>query len=390
METRILLIVGSILLCCGCVGMLIVRFSNPVLRGLGWLGGSFAAGAAGAAILAFSDGPLADSYVLAADTLILLGFVLLQICILELTESVSLVPRLGIALLTIQFLSFAVYHYIHRVNPYSIVTFGILVALQALQAANTLKKSLRPGMLAPSWLSIAILVIFAVFNFFRSGAILLIGAPHDPTSPNPYQLVSVIVFLGTGLGIGFAVFWMTSSQICILLEQLANTDPLTGIHNRRSFMTMCERELLRSSRTAESFSLIMMDIDHFKQINDRFGHPTGDAALRAVVEKLRDSVRNIDVVARWGGEEFVALLPGANSEAALIVAQRLRRKVETLAIQRPPSRASSGISNRPNIEVTISLGVATYLGPNDSIDALINRCDQALYQAKSAGRNRVV
>ena len=121
------------------------------------------------------------------------------------------------------------------------------------------------------------------------------------------------MFLGTGLGIGFPVFWMTSTQIRLTLEELANTDGLTGIYNRRFFLSACEREPLRSSRTGESFSLIKLDVDHFKKIHDSDGHDTGDAVLYAVVEELRHAVSNIDTLARWGGEEFVALLPGVGA-----------------------------------------------------------------------------
>jgi diguanylate cyclase (GGDEF)-like protein len=199
-------------------------------------------------------------------------------------------------------------------------------------------------------------------------------------------VASAIVFLGTGLGIGFAVFWMTSTQIRLTLEELANTDPLTGIYNRRFFISSCERELLRSSRTGETFSLIMLDLDHFKKINDRDGHETGDAVLCAVVEKFRHAVRNIDTLARWGGEEFVALLPGASAEAALLIAQRLRRNVESLSV---PSLEMSSSSLGKTITVTISLGVATYLGSRDTVDDLFRRCEQAMYQAKADGRNRV-
>jgi diguanylate cyclase (GGDEF)-like protein len=147
---------------------------------------------------------------------------------------------------------------------------------------------------------------------------------------------------------------MTSTQIRLTLEELANTDGLTGIYNRRFFLSACERELLRSSLTGESFSLIMLDVDHFKKINDSDGHDTGDAVLCAVVEKLRHAVRNIDTLARWGGEEFVDLLPGVGAGVALLIAQRLRRNVESLSVS---SFRMSSSSLGKTIPVTISLGV---------------------------------
>ena len=200
-------------------------------------------------------------------------------------------------------------------------------------------------MRAPIWFSVILLLVFASFNLFRSAAVLVLGTPQDPSAPNPFQVTTAIVFLGIGLGVGFGIFWLVSMDIRLKLVHLANTDPLTGVFNRRSFIEWCERELLRSSRTGEPFSLIMIDVDHFKQINDQYGHKAGDAALCAVAEKLKTSARKIDILGRWGGEEFVALLPGANSDAALLVAQRLRHSVESLSIFAASSR-DTGSSSR--------------------------------------------
>lgn len=387
METRIILVVGSILLCSGCVGLLLVRLTNPFLKGLGWQGAAFASGALGATIFAKRAGMPADAFVLLADTLILLAYVLMHVSFLELTESGPLLPRLGLYLLAVQAAVYPIYRYFHDLRPMSVVTLGVLVAMQAIQSALFLKKTAKDGMGPPIWFNITLLTCFAVFNLFRSGMVLVLGTPTDPHLPNPLEVASAVVFLGSGLGVGFGSFWMTSAKIRIALEGLANTDPLTGIFNRRIFTSLCEKELLRSLRTGERFSLLMFDLDHFKQVNDRYGHGTGDAVLCAVVEKLRNSVRNIDTVGRWGGEEFVGLLPGATSQVALLVAQRLRHNVESLTIANLQAR---NILVGDEISITISIGVATYRGPGDSIDDLIHRCDTAMYQAKAEGRNRIV
>lgn len=387
METRIILIVGSILLCCGCIGLVIVRVTNPFFKGLGWLGGCFAAGAVAAAT--FAGHPSVLSIV--PNTSVLLAFVMLHLCILELTEHHSSFPSLGAGLLVLQAIGYFVFLAMHHAREFGVVTLGILVAAQVLQSVAQLKKSMRNGMRAATWFSIVLLVAFAGFNLFRSTAILVIGTSTDPHVPNPLEVVAAVVFLSTGLGIGFGMFWITSSEIRMKLEALANVDPLTGLSNRRSFLEFCERELLISTRAGRPFSLVLLDVDNFKQINDRYGHEAGDSVLRETVVKLRNGVRNIDVLGRWGGEEFVALLPGADAEAALIVAERLRRSVESMSIASPKARNAD---EPANIQVTISLGVATYnSGMNDgkkTIEALFRRCDEALYQAKSEGRNRVV
>ncbi len=167
----------------------------------------------------------------------------------------------------------------------------------------------------------------------------------------------------------------------VRLEELSNTDGLTRITNRRHFMEMFEIEFLRAERYRTSLALTMVDLDHFKQINDRHGHLVGDQALIAVAKVLREGLRKFDVVARYGGEEFVLLLPETDLAGAQIVAERYRKRIEEAQVTAGSAR----------IRLTASLGVAVF--PRDGvagIDDLIRIADQALYEAKSKGRNRVV
>jgi len=389
METHTILLVGSILLSGGCIGLMIVRLTNPFFQGVGWLGASFASGALAAVVFAVVVDQGKGFLLLVADALILLAFVLLHVCFLELSESESIVPRLGIALLIAQVLSYFFYLHAHELRQLSAVTLGLLVAVQASESALLLKNTNQKGMDAPVWFNIALLLGFAAFNLVRSAIVLVVGTPASLQLPNPLQATAAVVFLGAGIGLGFGVFWMEGHQIRQKLEHLASIDPLTGIYNRRSFIALCEQELLRTSRSGEVFSLIMFDLDHFKKINDRYGHRAGDQVLCAVVEKLRNSVRNIDIVGRWGGEEFVALLPKADSDAALIVARRLRHHVDSIAMANPKMREIEGESA---ITITLSIGVATYFGhdPTITIHDLLHQCDSAMYQAKADGRNRIV
>lgn len=399
MDIGAILIISSIVFAGGCLGLITVRLTNPFFKGLGWLGGAFAAGALGAILFALRPGISSGLAVIFPDTLILLAYVFLHICFLEVTESRSLVPRLGIVLLLIQCAAYPIYCNFKHVEQLCVITLGVLLAIQAFSSAIYLKKSAKPGMGAPIWFSIVLLAAFGSYNLFRSIVVLLLGIRQNPDFPNPLEIITALIFLGAGLGLGFGMFWITSAKIRIALEGLANTDPLTGIYNRRMFTELCEQELLRSSRVGEPFSLILFDLDHFKQINDRYGHVTGDAVLCAVVEKLRNAVRNIDAVGRWGGEEFVALLPKADAHAALIVAQRLRHSVEYLWHSVPKTGTAWNGHFHPHarqthgeekIAVTISIGVATYTGQVTTIGELLHQCDTALYQAKAQGRNRIV
>ena len=160
----------------------------------------------------------------------------------------------------------------------------------------------------------------------------------------------------------------------------ATTDPLTGLFNRRWLTSMLPRQIQRSHTCEEPLSLVMIDVDHFKQFNDKHGHVGGDHALCAAASSIRDSVRPADMVVRYGGEEFLVILPDCSMDSACILAERLRRVV---------SGARTAEAGGPTLPaITISLGVAQ-LEPEQSMEQLIEAADMALYRAKGAGRDTV-
>jgi diguanylate cyclase (GGDEF)-like protein len=160
------------------------------------------------------------------------------------------------------------------------------------------------------------------------------------------------------------------------LRQQALTDELTGCYNRRAFELQLERDLHLATRMRQPLSLIMMDIDDFKRINDRAGHNGGDIALRIIAENLRSELRAVDTAVRFGGDEFAIILPQANVEGALIVAERLRKRIEQTEV---PAYG----------RMTASFGIATFPVHASSRETLIVSADRALYYSKDAGRNRV-
>jgi len=168
---------------------------------------------------------------------------------------------------------------------------------------------------------------------------------------------------------------------------LALTDPLTGLHNQR-YLRGHLRSLVASVRSAGgAVSVLMIDLDHFKRINDQFGHPAGDAALRLVAGCIRSNVRLFDTVARYGGEEFVVIMPGASQADALVAAERLRRAIASVSFRPGADQAL--------LPLTASIGVATLATPTDFAgdapdEHLLQLADAALYEAKRGGRNRVV
>ncbi len=171
-------------------------------------------------------------------------------------------------------------------------------------------------------------------------------------------------------------------ELSTQLEMRADTDGLTGLYNHRHFQGHLERELARALRYNEPISLLLIDLDFFKSVNDRYGHQTGDEVLRQVSSIFGQVLRNVDYAARYGGEEFIAILPGTDAAGALTTAERLRKAAEDLKID-------SG-DGKTNVKVTLSCGVADYPSCATERESLIAAADSALLFAKRKGRNRVV
>ncbi len=165
------------------------------------------------------------------------------------------------------------------------------------------------------------------------------------------------------------------------LEQMATHDALTNLLNRRALYAGAQTELNRSVRENSPLSLIMLDIDHFKSVNDAYGHPAGDKALCLVAETLVQNKRDYDLVGRWGGEEFLALLPKTSLADAGTIAERFRAGIEAARLQMPDGGA---------VNFTVSLGVSSTAFGSLDIEELIHQADKALYLAKNSGRNRVM
>ena len=164
------------------------------------------------------------------------------------------------------------------------------------------------------------------------------------------------------------------------LIRQAHIDYLTGVNNRRYFMERAELELRRANRCGNKLSIFMLDIDHFKMINDRYGHKVGDLVLKMLAEVCQSALRDIDVLARMGGEEFAVLLPETESSLAIEVARRLQDSI---------NKASLPLEGDLAIKIQVSIGVASMTSPHDNMDILLHRADTALYEAKNTGRNRI-
>ncbi|MHB1456801.1 MAG: sensor domain-containing diguanylate cyclase [Armatimonadota bacterium] len=198
---------------------------------------------------------------------------------------------------------------------------------------------------------------------------------------SPIPIILNSVKLQDGNFMAFCTDNSVQKEIERELEILATTDPLTGVSNRRQFFEIGVNEINRAMRYNRSFSVLMMDIDHFKDINDKYGHASGDAILVELATACKMILRDVDKIGRLGGEEFAAILPETNAEGAYALGERLRKALAAMSV----------VSNAGVIRLTVSIGTAAYSpGDDPNFDAILARADQAMYMAKKQGRDRVV
>ena len=234
------------------------------------------------------------------------------------------------------------------------------------------------------WLLVAGLALEALVLGGRS--VLTVALPDSATSILQGSVLQTVTFMAT-----FSVVLVSSVGFVFMSRDrsdesnriMAALDPLTGVANRRSLISALDRDVSRAIRTHQPIALMMVDIDHFKHVNDRYGHPAGDEVLCSVVSVLRQRVRAQDLVGRYGGEEFMVLLPDTDLVGAEQLARELCKAVEE-------SRCLAQGAGPEGVEVTVSIGVfGGHLESGDSWDMLIAAADRALYEAKNNGRNRV-
>ena len=229
----------------------------------------------------------------------------------------------------------------------------------------------------------ALLCVHIAVVLYRTVVVLVFyGTPATSAlgrnDPRLLYTMLAVMLLNCGLVITYVWFCVTTIQG--RLARFAQTDALTGVLNRRALEIEADREMARCEQGESSVVLFAIDLDHFKRVNDTFGHRGGDLALRELVHTMKRELRLVDVVARAGGDEFVVLLPDIGVEAALKVAERLRSAV---AQSRTPFHG--GV-----VEMTISVGVSEFIPTDGTWHAALDRADRALYNCKKAGRNGVV
>ena len=256
------------------------------------------------------------------------------------------------------------------------VLIAILSALIARELLTT-NKPIPPAMRVTAW---AYAINAAVF-LVRAIAVHHGVQSADPLNPSGVAAFMLLWWLCMTIAVTLGMVLMTAERLQADLDSQANRDPLTGALNRRAFSVIADKEKSRSRRYDHSLSLLIMDLDNFKQINDRLGHDAGDALLCRFVAIAEQVMRSEDVFCRFGGEEFVALMPNTTADQALVAGERLRTAfaTESAATESPQDKQASTI--------TVSIGIAE-LEQDEDIESLLRRADAALYQAKDSGRNR--
>ena len=262
---------------------------------------------------------------------------------------------------------------------YRIALSSMLIATMMILAAFECWRG-RGEALASRWPVMLIFVSMALFFALRIPLMKVLPFPFGalPMEPGWLGAFNLIMFGHTFL---LVVLVVAMSKERLELEQRtkAQTDPLTGALNRRAFMLRGERLVARHRHEDTTLSLLFLDLDHFKALNDRFGHSGGDDVLTCFVGLVNACIRPTDFLFRMGGEEFCCLLPGTDTEQAQRVAERIRHQVE---------QASVIVGGMP-VRATVSIGIASTEAVGHDLDALIRRADSAVYAAKRSGRNRV-
>ncbi len=265
----------------------------------------------------------------------------------------------------------------------SLVLAGVVILVGSLLPVRRLMVQLATGPMRRRWTLLVGLILLFILGYLTYAAVFW-------NRPSAWADLIVPVIFFCGAWFVWLTCWLALQTVIDVrylarLEHEGITDALTGLYNRRYLDRRLEEEFARAQRHALPLAILLLDIDHFKRINDTYGHPVGDQVLSALGRLTLKTLRTSDIAARYGGEEFLVIAFSTSADAAAALAERWRQWVESHALA-----LAGATSPEQAIRVTASVGVAA-LGPEvDSVRKLVERADQALYRAKQAGRNRVV
>jgi len=261
-----------------------------------------------------------------------------------------------------------------------IVVASLLIGPWMLLCALSLFRLARPAERLSYWMTGGFFCFLGFATVYRGFDTLF--SPHPTMTLLTVNLMQTITFacgyvtvIGTSLGF----IMMTKERADSELQRIASVDSLTGLSNRRTFEEAARKELARAKRESVETCVLMCDLDHFKDVNDTYGHPTGDLVLATFGRVLRENLRPFDIVGRYGGEEFCIVLPATNAGDAASIAERIRQTQSEASV----------VSSKGMVGCTVSIGIAAIGNGGEGLEVAVKRADDALYAAKAAGRNCV-
>jgi diguanylate cyclase (GGDEF)-like protein len=298
------------------------------------------------------------------------------------------VRKTFIVLLIIVYTAFQSYFtFVHNDISVRIITYSLLTA--AIYGAITLElfRNAPPALRFSSWFTGSLFALYGIFLVFRGVLTELLPPLHDLLEPNTLQAMTFLLAIFFGIAWTFGFVMLNSERLEAdlrgaqdKLQKMATTDFLTGIANIRLFSEVGEREVQRARRYKRSLALLMIDLDNFKKVNDKYGHAIGDKILVAFADICKKSLRRADIFGRLGGEEFAILLPETDVNSGRKFAERLRAVIEKSRIK----------VKHKTFHITVSIGVTELLPDDNQLETALKRADDTMYEAKRKGRNQVV
>jgi diguanylate cyclase (GGDEF)-like protein len=277
--------------------------------------------------------------------------------------------------------------FVHNDISVRIVTYSLLAAVIYGAIALELFRNVPHALRFSSWFTGSLFALYGIFMVFRGVLTELLPPLHDLFEPNTLQAMTFLLAIFFGIAWTFGFVMLNSERLEAdlrnaqdKLQKIATTDFLTGIANIRFFSEAGEREVQRARRYKRSLALLMIDLDHFKKVNDKYGHAIGDKILVAFADICKKSLRKVDIFGRLGGEEFAILLPETDVNGGRKFAERLRAIIEKSRIK----------VKHKAFHITVSIGVTELLPDDKQLESALKRADDTMYEAKSKGRNQVV
>ena len=377
MDIRTLII--ALLAQVSLLGTLAIYFESrqPGTRAMGTWGAGLIVVAAGYALIALR-GAIPDLMSITVANTLLMGANLIFYRSLRIFGGRSVYDPLGLGALAATTTLIYVFSEVAPNLGLRVVSVSAISGLLFLRNALELRCKAPPEvrvsrrfMESVYWLVVALMVFRVGANLYSPGV--------DLMAPSLSQSVFFLVVLLLTTAGSFGMFWMEIQYLHLDLTRQAARDSLTGLLNRRAFLAEFSRELARARRGGTVLGVAMFDLDHFKRLNDQYGHPAGDEVLRSVASTMQSTLRHPDIIGRYGGEEFALLMPDTDSAMAMQVAGRIRAAVQMGGVE----------WNGQRLSITLSGGIAAFPAQGTTAESLIAASDAALYEAKRAGRNRI-